>query len=378
VRSEVQFARAREQGLQESLTEAELATGQQNREAIQLRALEREAAASRALFETFLEQFKTASTTEGLNEPTARVLSRAEIPRSAFYPNVQRQTVAFALGGLVLGIILVFALEALSPGITHPEQAEKELRRHVLGIVPAVEKGSPEDLPVEKNQSVFVESLNSLLVSLSLTNPDHDPRVFQVTSSVPEEGKTTLAIALARQLSLSGKKVVLVDGDLRRASVESRLGLSRKERGLSDLALDPDGQVADYLGKDPKSEVAILSPGSAEYVNATELLSSMRMQRIVNRLREQFDYVIFDAPPVMAVADARQISRYVEATLFVVRWNRTPVKVAKAAIKQLDVAQAHIAGIVLQCVDLKRYSRIGYGDSGYYYHYGKYGSYYTS
>src|SRR5690606_12049661 len=111
VRSEVQFARAREQGLQESLSEAELATGEQNREAIQLRALEREAAASRTLFETFLEQFKTASKTEGLNEPTARVISQAEVPRSAFYPNVERQTIAFAIGGLVLGIVLVFALE---------------------------------------------------------------------------------------------------------------------------------------------------------------------------------------------------------------------------------------------------------------------------
>jgi capsular exopolysaccharide synthesis family protein len=377
VRSEVQFARAREQGLQESLAEAETATGEQNREAIQLRALEREAAASRALFETFLEQFKTASSTEGLNEPAARVLSRAEVPGSAFYPNVQRQTIAFTIGGLVLGILLVFALEALSPGISHPEQAEKELRRHVLGIIPLVDKGSAEDQPVDKQQSVFVESLNSLLVSLSLTNPDHDPRVFQVTSSIPEEGKTTLAISLSRQLAANGKKVVLVDGDLRRAAVESRLGLKRNERGLSDLALNPDGNVNDYLGKDPRSEVAILSPGTAEYVNATELLSSMRMQKIVNLLREQFDYVIFDAPPVMAVADARQISRYVETTLFVVRWNKTPVKVARAAIKQLEAAQANIAGIVLQCVDLKRYSRIGYGDSGYYYHYGKYGSYYT-
>ncbi len=378
VRSEVQFARAREQGLQESLSEAELATGEQNREAIQLRALEREAAASRTLFETFLEQFKTASTTEGLNEPAARILSRAEVPQSAFYPNVRNQTIAFAVGGLLLGIILVFAMEALSPGITHPEQAEKELRRHVLGVVPMVEKGVPEDQPVDRQQSVFVESLNSLLVSLSLTNPDHDPRVFQVTSSIPEEGKTTLAIAIARQLAVSGKKVVLVDGDLRRAAVESKLGLKRKEKGLTDLALNPAGNLEEFLGKDPRSEVAILAPGTAAYVNATELLSSQRMQHIVNLLRAKYDYVVFDAPPVMAVADARQISRYVETTLFVIRWNSTPVKVAKAAIKQLVASQANIAGIVLQNVDLKRYSKIGYGDSGYYYHYGKYGHYYTS
>lgn len=377
LRSELQFARAREAGLQASLAEAELATGEQNREAIQLRALEREAAASRALFETFLEQFKTASTTEGLNEPGARVLSRAEVPGGPYYPNVQRQTMAFAFGGLVLGILLILALEALTPGITNPEQAEKELRHHVLGVVPLVDKGPPEDQPLEKPQSVYVESLNSLLVSLALTNPDHDPRVIQVTSSIPEEGKTSLAISLARQLAVSGKSVVLVDGDLRRAAVKKKLGLKNNESGLTELALSRDGEIKDFLGKDPKSEVAVLLPGSAAYVNATDLLSSQRMKSIVDMLRSRFDYVIFDAPPVMAVADARQISQFVETTIFVVRWNKTPVKVVKAALKQLEAVQANIAGIVLQSVDLKRYSRIGYGDSGYYYHYGKYGSYYT-
>jgi len=377
LRSELQFAQARERGLEASLSEAELATGEQNRESIQLRALEREAAASRALFETFLEQFKTASTTEGLNEPGARVISRAEIPGSPFYPNVQRQTVAFVFGGLILGVILVLALEALTPGINSPEQIEKDLRRHTLGVVPLVAKGTPEDQPLDKPQSVYVESLNSLLVSLALSNPDHDPRIFQVTSSIPEEGKTTLAISLARQLVASGKSVVLVDGDLRRASVEKRLGLSRNEKGLTDLVLAHDDAPEAYLVKDPKSDVLVLAPGKAAYVNATDVLSSQRMKKIVDGLRARFDYVIFDAPPVMAVADARQISQFVETTLFVVRWNKTPVKVVKAALKQLDGVQAEIAGVVMQSVDLKRYSRVGYGDSGYYYHYSKYGSYYS-
>ncbi len=377
LRSEVQFARAREQGLQASLSEAEMATGEQNRESIQLRALEREAAASRALFETFLEQFKTASSTEGLNEPGARIISKAEIPGSPYYPNVQRQTQTFLLGGLILGIVFVLALEALTPGLTNPEQVEKELHRHTLGVLPLIAKGAAEDQPLDKPQSVYVESLNSLLVSLALSNPDHDPKVFQVTSSIPEEGKTTLAISLARQLSVSGKSVILIDGDLRRAAVEKRLGLSRNEKGLTDLVLAPDDHVDGYLVKDPKSDVLVLAPGKAAYVNASDVLSSQRMKNIVSALRERFDYVIVDAPPVMAVADARQISQFVETTLFVVRWNKTPVKVVKAALKLLDAVQAEIAGVVMQGVDLKRYSRVGYGDSGYYYHYSKYGSYYN-
>ena len=101
------------------------------------------------------------------------------------------------------------------------------------------------------------------------------------------------------------------------------------------------------------------------------------MQQVVDLLKERYDYILIDAPPVMAVADARVIGQVVDKTIFVVRWNKTPKKVAKAALDQLRKSNVPIAGIVLQQVDLKRYGRLGYGDSGYYYHYGRYGQYYS-
>jgi capsular exopolysaccharide synthesis family protein len=377
--SDVDFARAREQSLLASLNEAEMATGEQNRESIQLRALEREAAASRALFETFLDQFKQTSKAEGLDEPGARVLSKAQVPTAPSYPNVRRQTMVITLGGLVMAILLVFGLEALNPGITNPEQAEKYLQLHTIGVIPlASEKGEAHDHPLNKPQSGFVEALNTLKVSLSLTDPDHEPRVFQVTSSIPEEGKTTLAMSLARILAGQDNKVILVDADLRRSAVQKKMGLDTQGKGLTDFVLDHDDDLEEFLIDDPKSSVRLMSTGSAEFVNATDIFSSQRMKNIVEVLRNRADYVIFDAPPVMAVADARLIGRFVDKTLFVIRWNKTPIKVAKAALKTLTDGGTDIAGIVLQRVDLKRYGRAGYGDSGYYYHYGRYGQYYKS
>jgi capsular exopolysaccharide synthesis family protein len=377
LRSDVEFARARESSLAASLREAETATGAQNREAIQLRALEREAAATRALFETFLEQFKQASSSEGLNEPGVRVLSRAQVPGAPFYPNVRRQTTVITFGGFALAVLLVFALEALNPGITNPEQVERELGRHTIGIIPLA-SGSVKahDLPIDKPRSGYVEALNSLMVSLTLTDPDREPRVFQLTSSIPEEGKTTLALSLARMLANRGKRVILVDGDLRRGALEKKLGVSKQEKGLTDLVLAPEQAIGSYLAEDPKSDVRVMPPGSAEFVNAADIFSSQRIKNIVRDLRAEADYVIFDTPPVMAVADARLIGRFVEKTLFVVRWNKTPVKVSKAALKLLTEGGTDVAGIVLQGVDLKRFGRLGYGDSGYYYHYGRYGQYY--
>jgi capsular exopolysaccharide synthesis family protein len=377
LQSDLEFARAREDGLEAALRQAQQATGEQNRESIQLRALEREAAASRALFETFLEQFKQTSAAEGISESGARVLSKAQVPSSPVYPNVRRLTMKIAFGGLVFAALLILGLEVLNPGITNPEEVEKQLGLHTLGIIPlSSDKGAVHDKPVDQPQSNFVEALNTLNVSLSLTAPDSEPRVIQVTSSVPAEGKTTLALSLARLLAQKNHKVILVDADLRRSSVEKKLGLETHEKGLTDFVLDHGAMPMDFLVKDPHSDLLIMPPGTAKFANATDIFSSQRMKHIIEILRENADFVIFDTPPVMVVADARLIGRLVEKTLFVVRWNKTPAKVVKAALKILRSGGTEIAGVVLQNVDLKRYGQLGYGDSGYYYHHGRYGQYY--
>ncbi len=130
--------------------------------------------------------------------------------------------------------------------------------------------------------------------------------------------------------------------------------------------------------RDEEGGIDLMPPGTAKFANATDIFSSHRMKAIIGVLKSRYDLVVVDSPPVMAVADARIIGQVMDKTLFVVRWDKTPKKVAQAAIEQLRRAGVDLAGVVMQQVDLKRYGRVGYGDSGYYYHYGRYGKYYNS
>jgi capsular exopolysaccharide synthesis family protein len=377
--NEVEFARTRVASLEASLAEVRGQTSEQNKEAIQLRALQREAAANRTLYETFLSRFKETSTTQELQSTDARIISRAEVPGGPSYPNRRQMLLQYVLGGFVGACGLVLLLALLNPGMMSPEQVQRTLGEYVIGLIPITEsKVPPHDYVLKKPNSGLVEAINTLKFSLALSDPDHPVKAVQVTSSVPEEGKTTLALALARVVGASGQKVIIVDGDLRRSSIGKKLNLREKHKGLSDLVVaSEETDLSDYLMRDEEGLVDFMPTGTAKYANATDIFSSHRMQSIVDRLKAKYDLVIVDTPPVMAVADARIIGRVVDKTLFVVRWDKTPRKVARAAVEQLRRADVDIAGVVLQQVDLKRYGRVGYGDSGYYYHYGRYGKYYS-
>lgn len=375
--NELELARTREASLEENLGEAERQAGLKSREAIQLRALEREAAANRALFETFLNRFKETSSTQGMETSDSRVISPAEVPRGASYPNRNRMLSVIAMTGFLGACALVFALHLLNPGLLSPEQIEKEYGVHAIGMLPRLPSGTkPHQHLLDKRTSAYVEALNSLKISLQLSDPDAKIKAIQITSSVPEEGKSSLALSLAMVLSQAGRKVLLIDADLRRSHLEETLGLAVDHPGLTDLVLAADGDPGDFIVKVEKFGIDFMRSGDAGYANATDIFSSRRMEAIVAGLRAKYDYILLDTPPVMAVADARVIGKLADKTLFVVRWDKTPRKVVRAALDLLRKGGSDITGAVLQQVDLRRYGRLGYGDSGYYYHYGRYGQYY--
>ncbi len=375
---EAEFAATRVASLESSLSAAQGQSSEQSKESIQLRSLEREAAANRTLYETFLNRFKETSSTQGLETSDARVISRAEVPGGPSYPNRNRLLTNYLLIGFFGACGLVLALQLLNPGLMSPEQVQQVLGEYVIGLIPLVPgKVMLHDYILEKSNSSLAEAINSLRFSLALSDPDKPVKVVAVTSSVPEEGKTSLAIGLARAVAASGNKVLIVDGDMRRSSLGKRLGLPANHKGLSDLVIAGDADLSEFVLRDEKGGVDYLPPGTAKYANASDIFASHRMLDIIALLKSRYDLVVVDTPPVMAVADARIIGRAVDKTIFVVRWDKTPRKVARAALEQLRRAEVSIAGVVLQQVDLHRYGRVGYGDSGYYYHYGRYGKYYS-
>ena len=202
--NEVDFARTRVNSLQNSLREAQGETSEQNKEAIQLRALQREAAANRALYETFLNRFKETSTTQGMETSDARVVSYAEVPGWPSYPNRKKMLIQYVVVGFIAACGLVLLLALMNPGMMSPEQVQKTLGEFVIGLIPiGPTKSPPHDYVLERPNSGLVEALNTLKFSLALSDPDHPVKAVQVTSSVPEEGKTTLALALARVVASS-------------------------------------------------------------------------------------------------------------------------------------------------------------------------------
>ena len=381
LRHSLDVARARENSLASSLQQMESKTAGNSQAEVELRALEREATANKVLFETFLGRFKETASTQGIEQADARVISFAEVPLGASFPKKNLMITVSILGALFFAIFLAFVLEILNPGIRSPEQVSQLFNLTTLGIVP---KTVNINIPVlqyllEKPQSALAEALNTLRISLSLLNPDSDVKSVLISSALPSEGKSTLASLLSRHSAAAGKKVVLVDADLRRPTIAKMFDLDKKTLGLTDLLMNHTLTLTDVLVKDSATGLSILTRGHAAFLNPSDLFASQRMKALLEQLKQEFDLVIVDSAPIMAVPDSRILAGLVDKILFVVNWDTTPKKVVATAL-HIFAKDGHnnLAGIVLQKVNLEQYGRYGYGDSGYYYSYGRYKQYYTS
>ncbi|MDO8837350.1 MAG: polysaccharide biosynthesis tyrosine autokinase [Parvibaculum sp.] len=382
LQNNVAVAESRVSALEENLREVRGETGAGGQALIQLRELEREASANRAVYESFLNRFKETSQQEDFQTPDSRVISAATPPGSPSYPRKGLVLVlALGLSGM-LGVGVAFLLEHLDNGLQTGRDVEQALGLPHLVSLPATpaEKGadgkvmSPPDYLLVKPLSAFSESLRSLRSALQLSNVDNPPKIILFTSALPNEGKTTSSVSFARAAAASGLKVALIDCDLRHPNVHKAFGLKRPEAGLVEF-LAERLDLAQVMVKDPKSDLDIL-PIATGTANPPDVLGSTQMKLLLERLRVDYDLVVLDSAPVLPVSDSRVLSRIADETVFVVRWNETPRDAAQAAIRELRLYDANIAGAVLAVVDTAAQAKYGYGDGGYYY--GKYSRYYVN
>lgn len=372
--NEVAVARTRLTSLQTSLQEIQGTANTQGKASIELRALERDAQSNRTLYDTFQARFKATEDKDQIQTPDARPIQKASVPNEPAFPNKPLVMGVTLFGSGVLGMLLALMLERLDNGFRTGAEVERMLRVSNLSVVPQI-KGAKHiaDRIVQKPLSAFSESIRSLHAGLQLSNVDRPPKVILVTSSVPNEGKTSIAVSMGRLAAKAGEcRVVVVDTDLRHPSVGGEFSPRKPEAGLVEV-LAGKRDLASVLHRDPISPLEFV-PVATPPANPADLLSSAAMKNLIDVLRQHYDLVILDAAPVLPVSDTRLLARLADKVVYVVHWDSTPREAVMNGVKLLRDANADIAGTVLNQADLRRHAIYGYGYSTYGYgaNYAKY------
>jgi len=369
---EVAASRAREAELRTNIKELQGANNSQSQAEVQLHQLQREADANRALYENFLGRFKQSSAQEQLKESDARMVAEAREPQAPSFPRPMLMTAIIAVCALVLGMILALLMELLDTGVRSADDVSNHFGLSTLGMIPDLGKlTSPHEAILTRPNSAYAEALRSVWTSLRYSAAGRGAKVLVVTSSVPQEGKTAFTTSLARGTATSGARVLLIDCDFRRAGAQKNL----KAKGAADLTQVFEGkaQLADIITRDEKTGLDFIGP-SRTTLRPQDLFESPEMASFLATLRTRYDLILIDTPPVMAVSDALSLANIADATLFVLRWEKTPRRVAGNAIKLLRDNNAAIAGVILSRVNFKRHARYGFGDHAFYH--ARYGRYY--
>jgi succinoglycan biosynthesis transport protein ExoP len=376
----------RENMLHDSFEKQKQEANKLNESAIEYSILKRDLDSNRTLYEGLLEKLKEAGVTAGLRSNNFRIIDAARVPTSPSEPNIPRN-LSFALVlGVISGIGLAFLLENMDNTVRTPEQAQAISGLPSLGMIPLGSKSAHngatgkrlaltaskevvETVTQVRPQSQMAESYRALRTSLLLSNLGAPPKVIMVTSALPQEGKTTTSINTAIVLAQKGVRVLLVDADLRRPSIHKTLGMGPRS-GLSNV-LTGSATAQQTITTSPILPNLFIMPAGTPPPNPAELLASSNMRDLLAELRQQFDHIVIDTPPTLSVTDAVVLSPRADATILVIRSGQTTKQALRRARDILTQVNAHVAGVLLNAVDLTS------PDYYYYYEYqGKYSHYY--
>ena len=367
VANEVAVAQAREATLQQRIDDLKGQVSDLGQAEVRLRELEREADASRELYQKFLLRFQETSEQRSLQRADAKVVSRAQASGSPSYPKPLFTIIAAFMGSLCLSGVLILVLELLDPGFRSAEQIEKATGVPVIALIP--------DRPAVRRQRRAAvaaledprtrEALRFLGTGLMLLGESKEAKgqVILVTSSLPQEGKSVLASALARDLASSGKRCLLIDCDLRRPQTHEIFEKNRGP-GLSDL-VQHEALPEDVIHTDRSSGLNYVTAGSPT-PNPTQILGSPHFQDFISATKAAFDYVILDTPPVVVVSDPQAIAKISDVMLYVVAWARTRRETVRVGLKKMMDAGANHPQVVLSRVNARKYASYGFADAGVY------------
>lgn len=334
--------------------------------------LQREVDTNRTLYAALLQRYKDVGVDAGVGTNNISVVDAAQLPGGRFSPSlVKNLGLALALG-LIGSALAVYILELLDDTFKTPEEVEEALRVAVLGLTPLLSKSMTVEEAIGDPHSALSESFRSVRTALQFSTDDGVPKSLLVTSSRPEEGKSTASLALARNFAQLSLKVLLIDADLRNPSLHKALGCDNGV-GLSNYLVGD--RTSNPFRKTSTPGLIFMASGPLP-PNPAELLSGPKLLSLLTSAHQQFDLIILDGPPVVGLADALLLASVAAGTLMIVGACETPKNVVKRAMNRLHFARARLIGAMLSKFDARKVGfeygyGYGYGYSNNYYSYGK-------
>ncbi|RTE90034.1 polysaccharide biosynthesis tyrosine autokinase [Bradyrhizobium sp. LVM 105] len=394
-KSDYDIAQTREEAIKSSLANVVSESQLTNQAQVQLRELESNAQSYQAMYDNFLQRYMESVQQQSFPITEARVISAATMPLKKSYPKTLLVLAGALFGGLMLSFGAAMARELTDKVFRTTSQVEEVLGANCIAILPALglvdvprfgdkmlggkrNANNPQaDLlryVVDNPLSRFSEAVRSVKVAIDLNAIVRENRVLATTSTLPNEGKSTLSTNLAQLMAHGGARVILVDADLRNPSL-SRALVPDAQIGLVDVVAQKV-QLHEALVVDSETKLSILPAGiTSKLLHTNEILASKAMHALVTQLRAKFDYVILDMPPMAPVVDVRVTSSFVDSYVFVVEWGKTKTDVVKHNLRGSPEIQDKLLGVVLNKADTKALARYESYHGRYYYqkYYARYG-----
>ena len=331
---------------------------------IQYNIFQREVDTNRSLYDALLQRYKEIGVAGGIGVAPVSIVDRADKPLFPFKPRPFLNLLFGITLGLLAGIAAAVGLEFINDTIKNREDVRKKLDLPCIGIVPKM--GAKENFidDLKSPTSQISEAYSALIAALRYSTEDGMPKVLALTSTRSGEGKSSSAFAIAQNYARLGRRVLLVDSDLRKPAFKTE----KDDVGLSQL-LTTDDSLADHLVPTQFENLTLL-PSGAVPPNPADLLSTGRLRKIIAEASEQFDLVLIDGPPTLGLADAPLLAAAAGNTVFVIEAGRTRTRAVVEALNRLEAVGTHVLGVVLTKSSDRGGGYGGYG-YGYGHNYGK-------
>ncbi|RJG47907.1 GumC family protein [Motilimonas pumila] len=321
--------------------------------------LKREVDSNRQLYDLFLTRYKETSASSDFGSTIARFTDNAKPALFPSAPNRKMMVIIAFVFAFGFACVVAFVVEAMNDTFTRVKQVEPELGVNLLGVLPEIKvkkKKLPVNIYFDEKQKAYSEGIRSIRTGYMLSNMNQENKVLMLTSSEPNEGKTSVSVSLAYSLAQL-EKTILIDCDLRRPSLAKRFGIPASQPGLANLIAGTHS-FEECLVKDEATGLDVLVAGLIP-PNPQELIASANFGQLISNLKQQYNRVVIDTAPCQAVSDALLISKNVDSCILVTKAEQTRTVIVKQTLGKLVQQGVKIDGVILNNLNMKKAQRYG-------------------